>query len=342
VKTRRVSWGKAPNPADEQRDSETMNFIATGIGAGLVSALLTAVVVKATPLAAMLYLLAPIPVLIVSLGWNHRSGLVAALVGGIAIAIFLSPLSGLGFALVTALPAWWLAYLTLLGRPGHSGEMEWYPVGRLLAWIAATGALTIVAAGLISTGGDYGAFHQNAREVSEAFVNLQFPQGESGLDAETRTQLIDIFARMTPFLSAQGFATVLALYLWAAARIVLASKRLPRPWSPLPDLAMPRGAALLLAAAIALATIGGFLGVLGSALSGALFMAFALQGLAAIHDRTRGKSARPFILSGLYVLVFVTQGILMVALSLFGLADTVLGLRRRFGGRPNLPPNPSS
>ena len=113
-----------------------MNFLLPGIGAGLVSALLTAVVLKATPLAAVLYLLAPIPVLIVSLGWNHRSGLVAALVGGAAIAGFISPLSGLGFVVATALPAWWLAYLALLGRPGHEGIMEWYPVGRLLAWIA--------------------------------------------------------------------------------------------------------------------------------------------------------------------------------------------------------------
>ncbi len=321
-----------------------MNFIATGIGAGLVSALLTAVIVKATPLAAMLYLLAPIPVLIVSLGWNHRSGLVAAVVGGLAIAVFLSPLSGLGFALITALPAWWLSYLALLGRPGADGTMEWYPVGRLLAWVAATAALTIVAAGLLSTGGDYAAFHQNARSVSEAFVNTQFaPAGPEGLDADTREQLIGLFTRLTPFLSAQGFATVLALYLWAAARVVQASKRLPRPWPPVPELAMPRAAGVILIVALVMASLDGFIGVLGMALSGAFLMAFALQGLAAIHDRTRGKSGRAFILSSLYVLVFVTQGILMVALALFGLADTTFGLRRRFGGtRPKQPPTLSA
>jgi len=320
-----------------------MNFIATGIGAGLVSALLTAVIVKATPLAAMLYLLAPIPVLIVSLGWDHRSGLVAALVGGLAIALILSPLSGLGFAVITALPAWWLSYLALLGRPGADGTMEWYPVGRLLAWAAATAALTIIAAGLISTGGDYSAFDQNAREVAGAFVNTQFASaGPEALDAETREQLISLFARLTPFLSAQGFTTVLALYLWAAARIVLASKRLPRPWPPVPELVMPRSSGLILIASLVAASFDGFIGALGMALSGAFLMAFALQGLAAIHDRTRGKSGRSFILSALYVLIFVTQGILMVALALFGLADTAFGLRRRFGTRPNPPPTLST
>lgn len=320
-----------------------MNFVATGIGAGLVSALLTAVIVKATPLAAMLYLLAPIPVLIVSLGWDHRSGLVAALVGGLAIALILSPLSGIGFALITALPAWWLAYLSLLGRPGPDGTMEWYPVGRLLAWAAATAALTIIAAGVISTGGDYAAFDQNTREVSEAFVNAQFPaNAPEGIDAETREQLISIFSRLTSFLSAQGFVTILALYLWAAGRIVLASKRLPRPWPPVPELVMPRSTALILVGALILANFGGFIGALGLALSGAFLMAFALQGLAAIHDRTRGRSGRSFLLSAMYVLIFVTQGILLVALALFGIADSTFGLRCRFGTRPNPPPTLST
>ena len=76
----------------------------------------------------------------------------------------------------------------------------------------------------------------------------------------------------------------------------------------------------------------------------ALFMAFALQGLAAVHDRTRGNAVRGFILSALYVVLFLTQGILMIALSLFGLADSVFGLSRRFpGGRgPKLPQTPST
>ena len=221
--------------------------------------------------------------------------------------------------------------------------MEWYPVGRLLAWTAATAALTIIAAGVISTGGDYAAFDQNTREVAEAFVNAQFATaGAEGLDTETREQLIAIFSRLTSFLSAQGFVTILALYLWAAGRIVLASKRLPRPWPPVPELVMPRSAGLILIGALILANFGGFVGALGLALSGAFLMAFALQGLAAVHDRTRGKSGRSFLLSAMYVLIFVTQGILLVALALFGIADSTFGLRRRFGTRPNPPPTLST
>lgn len=322
-----------------------MNFIVTGIGAGLVSALLTVVVVKATPLAAVLYMLAPVPVLIAALGWNHRSGLVAALVGGLAIAAFTgSPLSGLGFVVITGLPAWWLAYLALLGRPAD-GTMEWYPIGRLLAWVAGTAALTITATAIISADGDYNAFLARSRQISEAVVNLFFPIAEQTDEAagQQREALIDGLAAATPSLSAFGFTLFLAVYLWLAAKAVSISKRLPRPWFPVPELAMPLSAALAPAVAFVLIWIGGFVGALGYALFGAFLMAFTLQGLAAIHDRTRGKPGRGFLLAGLYILLFLTQGIMILALSIFGLADTVFGLRRRFGGnRPKQPPTPST
>ncbi|KLK94832.1 membrane protein [Microvirga vignae] len=320
-----------------------MNFIATGIGAGLVSALLTVVVVKATPLAAVLYMLAPVPVLIVSLGWNHRSGLVATLVGALAIAVFTtSPVSALGFAVITGLPAWWLAYLALLGRPTAEGTMEWYPVGSLLAWVAATAALTIVATGIISSDGDYSAFQAKARQISEAFVDMFFEAPEQA-SQEAREAMIDTFATATPALSAFGFTMFLAFYLWLAAKVVSISKRLPRPWPPMPELAMPRSALLAPVLAFVLVQFDGFIGALGYAIFGAFLMAFTLQGLAAIHERTQGKPGRGFILAGLYVLLFLTQGIMVAALSLFGLADTIFGLRRRFGGnRSNQPPTPST
>jgi hypothetical protein len=321
-----------------------MNFIATGIGAGLVSALLTVVVVKATPLAAVLYMLAPVPVLIAALGWNHKSGLVATLVGGLAIALFTgSPLGGLGFAVITGLPAWWLAYLALLGRPTADGTMEWYPIGRLLAWVAATSALTIVATSIISSDGSYSVFLDRARRISTAFVDLIFPAAEQSGEAEAqqRQALVDGLAAATPALSAFGFTVFLAVYLWLAAKAVSMSKRLPRPWFPMPELAMPRSMALAPLLAFGLIQIGGFIGAFGYALLGAFLMAFTLQGLAAIHDRTQGKPGRGFLLAGLYVLLFLTQGIMILALFLFGLADTAFGLRRRLGDRPKQPPTPS-
>src|ERR687886_652154 len=117
-----------------------LNLLLIGVGAGLASALLFTVV-----------------------GWNHRSGLVASAVGALATAVVFRPEAGLAFAVGSALPAWWLAYLALLGRPAADGTLEWYPVGRLLLWIAGSSAL-ITFIGVLTLGSwDYATYHEALR-----------------------------------------------------------------------------------------------------------------------------------------------------------------------------------
>lgn len=311
----------------------TKTTIGVGIGAGLVSALLIAVIVRGTPMALLLYLLAPLPVVIVSLGWNHRAGLVAVATGAAALALVISPLRGIAYAVATALPAWWLAYLALLGRPAAdgSGRVEWYPLGRLLMWIAATAALSLTAVAILSSG-DHGAFREKSRAIVGALIRFRTTEGE---DAAFAAQIVDGIAAIVPALAAQGFAVLLMLYLWAAARIVKVSGRLPRPWPDLPATTMPRSALGLLLVGLAFAAFGNFVGVFGIALVGALGSAFALQGLAAMHDRTRGRAGRGLILFGLYLVVFLSQGIALGVLAILGLVETVFGLRRRPAGSPN-------
>jgi hypothetical protein len=304
--------------------------ILIGAGAGLVSALLIAVVVKATPMALFLYLLAPLPVLIVALGWDHRAGLVATIVGGVALALGASPLRGIAYVAATALPAWWLAYLALLGRANAAGAMDWYPTGRLLAWIAGIAALSLTAVAMISSG-SYDSFRARTQTLLETMVQVRPLPGEGG-DAQAdalERQIIDRFVPAVPALAAQGFALLMTLYLWAAGRIVQVSGRLPRPWPDLPSTVMPKTVVGLFVASLGLAFLPSYLSVLGAALSGALAFAFALQGLAAIHDRTRGRPGRGLMLMGLYLIVFLSQGLALVALTLLGLFDTVRGRRPR-------------
>lgn len=309
------------------------SIVALGVGAGLASALLIAVIAKATPLAFVLYMLAPLPIVIVSLGWHHRAGLVAGAAGAVALALFSTPLRGLAFVVSTALPAWWLAYLALLGRPDADGSRpaEWYPLGRLLAWVAVTSAASLTAIAILSSGSAE-AFREKTRQIVEALVRFR----DTGVpdDAEFASRVVDGLALLVPGLAAQGFAFLLVLYLWAAARIVRISGRLPRPWPDLPGAQMPRPMLLALLAGGLAAAFGGFVGVFGAALVGALVTAFALQGLAAIHDRTRGRPGRGVMLSGLYLVVFLTQGAALLALTLFGLVDAAFQLRRKPAAGP--------
>jgi hypothetical protein len=319
--------------------------LGIGIGAGLVSALLFGVLLKATPLAIVLYLLAPLPILIVGLGWSHKAALTAAVTGTLALALGVSPFLGLGFSAYLAVPAWWLAYLALLGRPRADGSLEWYPTGRLLGWTAATAALAFVAIAVIASP-NYDAFQAQLREMSGSLVQLQTrgapdtPRAGNGQTetppVDQKTEVANALARIAPALATQGLALLLTLYLWAAARIVQVSGRLPRPWPDLPSTMMPRTVLALLAAAVILGFLPGYAGVLGMALAGSLSAAFALQGLCAFHDRSRGRTGRGALLFGLYLILFVTQGIALFALTLFGIADTALNLRRpkEGAGRP--------
>jgi hypothetical protein len=331
--------------------------IGIGIGAGLVSALLFGVLLKATPLAILLYLVAPLPILIVGLGWSHRAALVAVATGSLALILVIAPFMGLAFGAYIALPAWWLAYLTLLGRETPNG-LEWYPTGRLLGWIAATAALAFIAIAVLSSP-NHAAFDAQLRGLAHTLVQARMPAASAGSDrtrdaaaapeagaeagvetadpkgapeadpAEvTRGEMADALARVVPAFAANGLALLLAFYLWASARIVKISGRLPRPWPDLPSTAMPRATLATLGAAILMCFVPGYVGVFGVALVGAFSAAFALQGLAAFHDRSRGRPGRGLMLFGMYLILFVTQGIALVALTLFGLADTALDRRR--------------
>jgi Predicted membrane protein (DUF2232) len=315
-----------------------MNFTVVGIGAGLVSALLIAVVAKATPLAMLLFLLAPIPVLIVTLGWDHRAGLVASATGGIATALALSPYEGIGFAVGTGLPAWWLGFLALLGKP-HANGVEWYPLGRLLAWIAATAALTVLATAIVASG-DFASFQARMRRLADLFIHAQLRTGRgpaTQVDSAVIDAIASRFATLAPMFAAQGFTLILAVYVWVGAKIVAISGRLPRPWPYIPSTVMPRSALVMLGGAFLLALFGGFAGVFGLALVGATLMAFGLQGLAAVHQMTLGRSGRTAMLTIAYLLLVLTQGLLFIALMLFGIADTLVGLRARM----KFPPTPT-
>lgn len=334
-------------------------FLGIGIGAGLVSALLFGVLLKATALAILLYLLAPLPILIVGLGWSHRAALVAAITGALALAVVVQPFLGLGFFAYLALPAWWLAYLALLGRANADGTMEWYPTGRLLAWTAGTAGLAFVAIAVIAAP-NYETFQSQLRGMTRTLIQVRADRAanpgapvpkpaapEAGAEAPaepgpqdpaetTRTEVANALAAIAPGLATHGLTVLLTFYLWAAARIVRISGRLLRPWPDLAATMMPRRVLGVLAGAMLVGLAPGYLGVLGVAVAGALSAAFALQGLAAFHDRSRGRPGRLALLFGLYLILFFTQGVALLALTLFGIADTALDRRRPrdAAGRP--------
>jgi hypothetical protein len=301
-----------------------VQIVLVGIGAGAAAALLFASVVSVSIAAIFLFYLAPLPILIAALGWSHVAGLVAAASATAVVGV----LSGSFFIAVPviAFGAWWLGYLALLARPvanGGGGALEWYPVGRLVLWAAVIGTL-VVAAAVPNFGTDQESLQAGLRKTYERIL--------------TEKSLIDLLVVAVPPAAAVFSTIINLLNLWLAARVVKISGRLTRPWPDLAALALPASATGLLAAAVAGSFLPDLVGVLSGAFAASLLMAFAILGLAVLHAITRGMSSRGVVLAGLYATTVVFTWPVL-AISILGLADTVLNIRGRIArkrGPPSL------
>jgi hypothetical protein len=338
------------------------------MGAGAAAALLFASVTSGVGLSVVLFYLAPLPIMIVAVGWSHWAGLTAAVAASAMLAGVFGSFFFAMFLASVGLPAWWLGYLALLGRTTANGgapHMEWYPPGRLVLWAAIIGAAVTTGA-LATFGGDEvtirnslkGALQEILRPQertvsdsagrSESVPPADGPQQVPGPSApadapaapapptEDTDRVIDMLAQALPPAAAVIAALTQTANLWLAGLVVRLSGRLRRPWPDLAALSFPPVAAGAYGASLGGALLlSGLPGVVASLLAATLTMAFALVGLAVMHAVTRGMRARAAVLWGTYgcVLVLIWPIILMTVI---GVAETLFGLRGRFfkGGPP--------
>lgn len=310
-----------------------MQLITIGIGAGLASALLFASVTSGSPLAIILFYLAALPILIVTIGWNSLAGLIAALIAGVGLGVAIDWRFAIPFVLGVGAPAWWLGYLTMLARvepaanEGAAATLEWYPAGRLVLWAAILGALGVVVV-IPYFGFDRQSFESALRASFERTLHAQTaPDGTLTIPGINNPQrLLDVLVMIMP-MAAAFLGTIIYLFnLWLSARIVRTSGRLRRPWPDLPSIEFPPIAAGLTAIAIAGSFLQNIVGLACSVFAVALFTAYGALGLAVLHGITRGLRARLLALSIIYALILF-QGWPILIVALIGLIDTAADFR---------------
>ncbi len=312
--------------------------------AGCASAFMFASIVSGSLISLLLLYLAPLPLMVAALGW----GPLCATAGGIAAAIGLGLVFGLpycmSFVVAVALPAWWLGHLALLGRPTTSGvasgngaapvapNLEWYPVGRILLWIAGFAIVTTMAA-LLTLGTNEVAIHDVLRQGLLRILGLSDPA--SAGEAE---QWIDAVVKIAPAAAAIFATMTLTLNLWLAAKITATSGRLHRPWPDLKSVSVPPMTLAALCLAIGLGFTSGLFAILMLIVSAALMMAYALIGFAVLHTLTLALKSRALWLTCAYVIVLVFSWPVLAVMAL-GIADAIFGLRQRYLRRkpPPLP-----
>ncbi len=269
-------------------------------------------------------------------------------------------LAGLAFALSLAAPALWLSYLAAATRPkddgswlgpstgpstGPSNGLTSDPSGavraaaregssleRLLSYAVALSATIAVIATLLVIA-RHGGFEAALNRADEALTPVleslaaetPFPHG---VDLHEVGRMLALAA--PPAIAASTLLMML-LNLWLAGRVAQVSSLLPRAWPDIPhELRLSRIYAPVLIAALTVAFVGGLAGVISSIVAAALATAFALQGLAALHDISRGWKYRAPILGLVYFsLAILAPPWLLIAFAMFGLIESVFSLRDR-------------
>jgi hypothetical protein len=316
-------------------------ILLIALTAGCASALMFASIISGALVSLLLCYLAPLPLMVAAIGWGPWSATIGGTAAAAALAAILGVPFGLAYGIGVALPACWLGHLVLLGRPipadgasaaESAAAVEWYPVGRILLWIAGFSALTTFAA-LLTLGIDALAI---ADVLRRGLLRLLGLDGVALSDDIERW--IDASVTLAPSAGVMVGMLTLTLNLWLAARINLTSGRLHRPWPDVHAMTLPEMTPAALCVTVAFCFSGGLLGITATICTAALAMAFAFVGFAVLHVVTLPLRNRALWLGAAYVVVLAFTWP-MLAVAAVGLADTVFGLRLRYlRGRP--PPLP--
>lgn len=317
---------------------------AVAFGAGCAAAFLFAVSAQANALAMTLAYLAPLPVMIATMGWGLDAGAIAAAVSVAGLTVIAEPLSGLLFAASVALPAWLLAAFAVapLARwlpPPLASRLPPFPSVGAVVTLASVIGMIGAAATLTAVIVIYHGYAEGVRAVSESLAAMAAEAFDDGTQAK---DFAAAFIRIGPAAIAGSTLLMLSLNLYAAARSVQLSHRLRRPWLDLPTalwlpaplglvaVACAGGAWLLPAPASQYALI----------VAGGLGSAFVFQGLAVAHALSRGLRLRTLMLVALYGCCLFRAPYTLPALSVLGVVDALTRLRVRAAVLPPAKPNP--
>jgi hypothetical protein len=312
-----------------------LHRFVVAVGAGCAAALLFAVSAQSSLLAMALAYLAPLPIMIATLGWGLDAGAIAGVISVAALGVLAEPLSALLFAASFAGPAWALAAfaITPIARYFRSNKPD-APVHPSVGAVVALAALFGIvgsAAVLTTIIVVYGGYGEGVRQVASTVAALAAEAFDGAPDKLKAREFADALVRFGPPAIAAALLLMFCVNLYAAARSTQLSHNLPRPWPDLPkSLALPWPVSVAFLACLALAyalpsPTAQYFSIGAAGLGGALVM----QGLAVAHALSRGLKMRPLMLVALYACCVMRAKYTLPVLAALGLLDGFLRLRTR-------------
>ena len=308
-----------------------MTTISIAMAAALASAMMFASIASGAVLSLALFYLAPLPLMVVALGWGSRTGLIAGVIAVLGLGAAFGLMYMLAYAVMAALPALWLGHLALLARAPDDGytppsALDWYPVGRILVWIVGFASLTTAGA-LLTLGTDVTTIETVMRK---SLTHISDLANQGGVARSTAPDpVIEALVAIAPGAAALVAMLTLTLNLWLAAKIAQTSQLLKRPWPDLRATEMPQPVLAALGIAIVLCFFGGVTALVAKIITASLLLAYGMTGFAVLHTVSQAMAGRSFMLSGIYALTAFIGWPLAGAIVL-GLADAAFGIRKRY------------
>ncbi len=314
-----------------------MQKFAIALGGGLAAALLFASTNANSAQSAVLGYLAPLPLMIVAIGWGLPYGALGGVIAVAAVALLVGPLSAALCAAVFTIPSWLLSLGAVL-RPGallrrifNAPESDRLPTGALLVFVAALSALSALIA-FCATVFYYNGFQpaldammaEIADSVKEALgQDLALPAGL------TEQSMLKSVAYYLPAGVAAMTTAMFSLNLYVAGRLIHISLLRPQPWRSLSQtLLLPQWLAFGLAACLALGfSLPEPFALAALIIAAPMATAFVLQGLAVIHAMTRGLLLRGAMLAGVYITLFIISRSALTILACLGVLESFFMFR---------------
>ena len=296
------------------------------LGGGL-SAVVALAFLTGTPGALFLAYLAPLPLLLVGLGFGVSAGTVAG-GAGLLVTIALGGIVTAGlYALVNALPAWVVVRTVLMQRPGGAASVAWYPAGFTLSWLAALAAALFAAAAFLAWSAGDGVVEAISGFLDQALATM-LPQ----LASAKRGDLVAATIPLFPGMVGASWILMTAVNGALAQGILVRARRNLRPTPRLTDLTLPDWMSWLLVASAAMALLGpGEIGYTGRNLTLISAVPFFFLGLAVVHTLARRVSF-PGMLLVMFYFMLIFSNWAAGAVAGIGMIEQWAGLRHRFAG----------
>jgi hypothetical protein len=302
-----------------------LKTLATGALAGLASAFLVLAATSHISASTVFLILAGMPVFIAGLGFGAPAA-VAALVSSFALlSVTVSPIFALSILALPQLPAAWLSRLANLARPateigGPENVMAWYPLSdmmkQLCVIVAGVIALTLALSG-------YGRETADAI-IAAATASMAAQDPAFSSDQSMINQISLVYYYLLPINQAlMAVVTIFAAYYFSAIVVRMTTQAL-RPREDIPSALRMTGDSIyafgsgVIVLAAGVASDNNMLIIIGASVAGAFGGGFLLAGLAAFHQKTRGKTWRTPVL----VLAYLTISISGLLFMVVGLFDT--------------------